>query len=233
MAVTFDAVTGWQQTTLASSKTQAHTVGAGSNRGMVVLVAIETASRTVSGITYNGVSLTNIGVDDHSGFSTLRVEAWKLAAPATGTNNVVISIAGGTARFSGGIYSCSNVDQTDVVNGTITSAEGSPSSNPSMNVTTVSGELVVDLVSEDAGSATAGAGQTKDYDNTSMTLAFTHGSREAATGTTTTMSWTTSSWYQHIAVSFKEAASDINVALSGSASTGGSGTGVPGIEIGL
>lgn len=233
MAVPIDAATAYQQTTLASSKTQAHTVASGSNRGLVVLVAIETASRTVSGITYNGVSLSNIGVDGHSGFSSLRMEAWKLAAPATGTNNVVISIAGGTARFSGAIYSASNVDQTDVVNGTITSAEGAPGSNPSMNVNTVAGELVVDLVSEDAGTATAGAGQTQAVDNTGMSLAFTHSSHETASGATTTMSWTTSSWYQHLAVSFKEAASDINVALSGSASTGGHGTATPGIAVEL
>ena len=186
MAVARDAQQGYQQTSLASSKTVSHTC-TGSDRLLLVTVMLEVNSRSVSGITYNGVALTKLGDVTFSPGPDMRGEIWYLVAPATGANNVVISIAGGTATFSGGIHSFTGVDQTTPT-GAFASNSGT-STAPSLGIASTSGDLVVDALQEGWGSVTVGGGQTLEYDNTSLTFYFTHGSTEPG-APSVTMSWT-------------------------------------------
>ncbi len=91
MAIAFDAAsTGTAGT--STSITVAHTC-TGSDR--ILFVGIATfdsgGGQQVSGVTYNGVAMTQIGTRRVAG--NLDNTLWYLIAPATGTNNIVASYA--------------------------------------------------------------------------------------------------------------------------------------------
>lgn len=189
-AVAHVATTAYEQTTLASSKTLAsYVVGAGSDRAIVCFVAFETNSRTVSGITYNtSENFTFKSAHTYAGGITYRIEVWHLVNPSVTTANLVISIAGGTASFSGGCTNVTGADQTTPLGTAV--ASGAATANPSVTVADgATGDLVLDCLQETNGVATAGAGQTNLYNNTAMGVAFTRGSREAGAASVA-MSWT-------------------------------------------
>lgn len=114
-----------------------YTVGSGSNR--MLLVAVNTASgATVSGITYNGVSLTQ-----RSTFGTSACAnpdggfyIYYLLAPTSGSNTLVITYSGSTAA-SYVVYSYANVGQmspTQVASGNVTGSTGTASVNVTPNL---------------------------------------------------------------------------------------------------
>jgi prepilin-type N-terminal cleavage/methylation domain-containing protein len=122
---------------LVRSLTWSHTVGAGSDRILVVGVSTRGGLGwdQVNSVTYNGISLTRVGSDttlDCHGY-THRVEIWYLVAPPTGTYNVVITTAG-NADIVGGATSWIGVNQTNPV-GTFFSTPGT-SLTPTINVNT-------------------------------------------------------------------------------------------------
>jgi uncharacterized repeat protein (TIGR01451 family) len=188
-------------TATASSLTWSHTVGAaGTNRILIVGVSIRNnSSQTVSSVTYAGTGLTLVGQTTNN--TNARVEIWRLIAPATGANNVVLTLSA-AARFVGGAASFTGVSQTPALAlGTYFSATGNTTS-PTVNVTSVaSGQLVIDTIANSnlaTGSALpcAGAGQTQRWSNrTSNGTAGNNtpgaGSTEPAPsgGGTVTMSW--------------------------------------------
>lgn len=191
MAVAYDAVSsgaGSAVTTL----TFAHTC-TGANLAIVVDVTYyHTAARTVSGVTYAGVALTSIGGITRTGFN-MRTEQWKLSAPASGANNVVITMDGSTSEIQAGAKSFTGAHQTTAsLTGTQATAQGN-STTPSVGVTSGgTGEIVTDSVVADApGSFTAGALQTSRWSlPTSIGGA---GSTEPGAAGTVTMSWTITS----------------------------------------
>lgn len=86
----FDAVSGGDATG-ASSLTFSHTCA--SNAVLLVAVYVETASASISSVTYNGVAMTlqQAGTAGNDG-STLNI--YKLTNPASGANNVVVTFSG-------------------------------------------------------------------------------------------------------------------------------------------
>ena len=64
--------------------------GTASDRYMVVETRTQNAN-TVSGVKYNGTSMTEIGSDQASGGVNYS-SAWWLSDPSTGTNNIVVSV---------------------------------------------------------------------------------------------------------------------------------------------
>lgn len=99
MAFSLDAtsqVDGLAGTTV----TWSHTIGAGSNRLLVVLISGR-SSANVSGVTFDGVALTQVGStrDDSSTDTSI----WYLTAPNTGAHNIVITKASGQDCDAGGI----------------------------------------------------------------------------------------------------------------------------------
>ncbi|MGI9067891.1 MAG: beta strand repeat-containing protein [Pyrinomonadaceae bacterium] len=179
-------VAGANVTTL----TWSHTVGTGSNRILIVGVSIFGGGLTVSSVTYGGTALTRIGGQTDSG-NKVRMEIWKLVAPASGTASIVVTPSAAT-RVVGGAVSFNNVDQT-IPNGTFASASGS-STAPSVNVTSATGEVVIDtlVATGDAISASVGAGQTQRWNKTTgstSTEVLGAGSTEPG-ASTVTMSWT-------------------------------------------
>lgn len=152
-AVTYDTVSSASTSTSgASSLTWSHTVtSAGSNRLLVVGVASDdNTPRTVSSVTYNGVNLTQVpgGTADN----LARVDMWYLVNPATGANDVVVTLSGST-EFSAGATSWTGVDQTTPL-GTASATAGHSSSVSLSGVSSAADEFVVDVVAIDSSSAT-------------------------------------------------------------------------------
>src|SRR2546427_11416651 len=91
-----------------------------------------------------------------------KVSIGKLVNPATGANNVVVTLSAAT-NVKGGATSWSNVDQTTPV-GTAATNTGS-SLTPSVTVASAAEEIVHDVigtnVDQDEGAVTVGAGQTE------------------------------------------------------------------------
>lgn len=113
MAVAFDKSTASNNNPNVSSVTFAHIVS-GSNRALVVFIGaydpITPTDRVVSSITYGGVSLTLLRATPDGGGGGL--ETWYLNAPATGTNNVVVTMGGITDDVSAHAASFTGVKQS-------------------------------------------------------------------------------------------------------------------------
>jgi len=148
----------------AASFTFAHTTS-GAGRLLVVGVTIRTdAGQTVTGVTYSGAALTFVRADTIG--ASIRSELWYRIAPATGSNNVVVTLSM-SAKAAAGAISLTGVDQTtpvDAQNG----ATGT-SVTPSVTVTSVTdGAWVIDATafrSTGLGVPTGnpGAGQTQRW----------------------------------------------------------------------
>jgi hypothetical protein len=146
---------------------------------------------TVSGVAYNSVALTKLGGVTNGND---RTDIWYLKAPATGNNDVVVTMSGTGITFVSIIAtSYYGVDQTTPL-GAMQSSTGTDS-NPTQAVVSVNRDLVVDsvVVNGDSSSqgVTVGASQTDRSPQTSGTDDG-RASTERATGTSTTMSWTVS-----------------------------------------
>ena len=140
---------------LLNSLTFSHTVtSSGSNLLLIVGVSIRNpgAGDTVASVTYGGTGLTQVGFRANANRS--RVELWRLVAPATGANNVVVTLTGAnTAAFVVGAVSFTGASQTAPL-GTFFSATGN-SNAPNVTVTGVNeGEVVIDVVGKQNNSET-------------------------------------------------------------------------------
>lgn len=139
---------------------------------------------TVSSITYPaGTNLTVIGSGITNGFN--RVEQWRLIAPATGANTVLVTITSVVEALTAGAVSATAAHQTTPV-GTQATASGT-STDPSVAVAAATNDLVVDAVQTGALTLTVGAGQTQRWNNVTNSGA---GSTKPGAATVT-MSWST------------------------------------------
>ncbi len=169
--------------------TWSHTCS-GSDRVLIVGVSHNDSGDTVTGMTYNGVSMTPVPSGATSNGQYF-VTQYSLIAPATGTNTVSVSMSGNVFDFGAAAISLTGADQTAPL-GTAATATGS-STTPSVNVSSAGAEIVVDtLAIVHSGTLSVGAGQTQRW-NTTTSNAFIKyaGSTESGSGTTT-MSWTNS-----------------------------------------
>lgn len=101
------------------------------NDGNYLVVGIDTTANTVTGISYAGSAMTQIGTTLTATSTGRFISFWGLLNPALGTNN--ISISGGTNQ-NVAIASISNVDTGTPISGTTTNS--STSSTASISVTT-------------------------------------------------------------------------------------------------
>ena len=188
----FDAAGPANQFTNATSLTFSHTCS-GSDRILFVGAMLD-GSSPPTGVTYNGVAMTLVDSVSFS-WGAKNQSLWRLIAPATGANNVVISRASASNIF-GTSLSLTNVDSTTPLGTSVTGAENDGSTPATVNVSSATGELVIDTVGWANGSGaalTAGAGQTKrvealDAGGSGSSSAMS----EEAGASTVTMSWTRS-----------------------------------------
>lgn len=192
-AVTVDATSNVVTSTrTATSASWSHTVGTGSNRMLVVGVSlVDTSTNNVTGITYGSVALTRIGTVSRTSSSYRYItEIWYLLSPASGTDTITVNVAN-TASIVAGAVSFAGVNLGDPI-GAFVSANGS-SRTPSVNATTVAGDVVIDTMTTRGGrTCTVGSGQTAQWNPTSAGgsgYAKGQGSTKLAAGGSTTMSW--------------------------------------------
>lgn len=167
--VAFDARTTNLQNTSASSTTFSHTV-TGSNPALVVFVALTGTAQTVSTITYNGVSMSLIGaISGVNGTVKPRLEAWGLSGPATGANNVVVTLSAANASWDAIAVSFTGTAAASTFDGLQTADHTGGLSSLSVTVTTGNANsMIVDGTCSTADNGTtSGAGQTQRWQDNS------------------------------------------------------------------
>jgi hypothetical protein len=138
--------------------TRSLSVGANSNRALVIAISASglSSGHGISGVTYGGVSMTRITTASTGSFGTSGI--WYLKAPATGSNNIVITLStsdASTVYFNA--YSYYNCAQTNTPEANAVSSSGN---GESISLTTLTnGSLLFGLGS---GSASIGGAITAD-----------------------------------------------------------------------
>jgi hypothetical protein len=156
--VTFGVEAVISTTGSASSVTQSFTI----TDADLIVVCTSTVWTSVSGVTYNGVALTEQTSREYSGFGSF---IHTLANPATGAHNVVVTLAG-ASDATVTIISVKKTHNTTPVSGPV-EAEGT-STSPSVSVSSATGALVIDCLCwyQETATATAGGGQTQRSNQT-------------------------------------------------------------------
>lgn len=194
MAIVYDN-TSSSANTASTTLTFSHTCGSDSNRCLIVGVLMDNgAGDEPTSVTYNSVSMTKLVTEYQANIARLRCSLYGLVNPASGANNVVVTIpAGSSYKIIAGAVSFSGVAQTSTY-GTGAKAKAT-SGNPTLNVSSANGEVVIDaccITFDPTGTMTAGDGQTERYDRCEdISYWGLCGSTENG-ASTTTMSWTPS-----------------------------------------
>jgi hypothetical protein len=173
-----------------TSLTISHTTS-GTDRLMLVGISLNNESyETVSTVTYNGASLSLVGVASNDDDS--RSEIWSLVAPDTGTHDVVITFSADLRRGAkAGVATFTGVNQSTPL-GTFQSNIGTQSTPATVILTSATNELVFDVLTcETCGSITPDGSQTERWnfsDNESGPDWFSGASTKPG-ATSVTMSW--------------------------------------------
>ncbi len=208
MALAFDAISSliWQ----SGNQTFSHTTG-GTDRYLFITIGDDRDAVINDGaVAYNSVNCPRVAIIDNAGRPTLRVFA--LVAPATGANNITITVATDPKNqaFATG-QSYNGVDQTTPI-GTFSTAIGGNTPATVDVTSTTAGNFVVDFMTLDDANAdpVVGAGQTARHVQgvDPGLLEMEHGVSDEPAGGTITMSWavTTATPWATAAVELSEAA---------------------------
>ena len=117
MAVTFDNGASLSHSVVGQTMTNAFTIGGGANRLLLVGVSFmktTVGGGAVSGLTYNGVSLTKFLSSEGSAATHYRYELWVLlesSMPAAGAHNLIVTFSGTPVALGFAALSFSAVDQ--------------------------------------------------------------------------------------------------------------------------
>lgn len=194
MAITFDATANGN--TGATSITFSHTLGSLTNGVIVVAVSFVSLSTqtNLTGITYNGVTMTHVDGYEVNDAVTFATAIYVLATDgivAAGAHNVVVSFDGTTDAVAGSL-SFSGVDQsTPVIAGHSGANHAASGSTMSATITSAANEMLVACVSVLTGtSPTADGSQTEKWNTTSPNALTGAGDYKTASGSSETMQWT-------------------------------------------
>lgn len=191
MAVTYDNQTFVSFGTVTEITTSAFTITSASNRAAIVALSYATNGASAITASVGAVGGTAISGADSTTAQTVRTTGFAVIAPPSGSQTATITWTTATSGTVA-VMTASGVNQTTPVNnGTFTS---NTSGNPSLSVTSVSGDLTVDWVAMLSGTASA-ATQTERYNDT--TSFYGAGSTGPGTGSAT-HGWTSSggAWTQ-------------------------------------
>lgn len=164
MAIAFDnyAATG-AVTDNTSNITYSYNAGSGANRFLVVVVSTSLTSDTVSGVTYNGVAMTNVaGMQRTSVAGDYNVYTFCLIGPATGSNTVTVTwtTPRSSAYSSGFNATYTGVSQTGQPTGG-TTASGTATTGSVSVTTTDDNSWLIGEAQNNANFITAGANTTQ------------------------------------------------------------------------
>ncbi|MGA2788607.1 MAG: SdrD B-like domain-containing protein, partial [Verrucomicrobiota bacterium] len=212
---------GVDHTTSGSSITNnyslAHTVGAGTNRLMLVGLSYSATnfsaktSIVATNITYGGLALSQVVFTNYTSTNRPRSEIWMLVNPPSGTANLLVQLTGASpTNLNVGIITFSNVNQTTPIGNSTHNIGRSSRNSPYISTNTITSNtnslvLAVLTTSTGANTITEASGQTERW-NTNTTNIRAVGSTKPGTNTVTT-SWTNSSrqYYAATAVSISPA----------------------------
>lgn len=158
--IAFDAASNSGYQAASSSYSWSH-ICTGSDRYLLVGISMLSLAQTVSSITYNGVNLTLLG-SKNSISGACRVELWGLAAPATGSNTIAVTLSGSIAS-AGCASSFTGVHQTSPTEA-FNSAQATNvgASDATVDVTSIAdNDFAIDIIATDDGAITVGSGQTQ------------------------------------------------------------------------
>ncbi|KKN66899.1 hypothetical protein LCGC14_0466740 [marine sediment metagenome] len=204
--IALDAATGEQEAQDQTSITFSHTV-AGSDRILFVTVStLDTVlgDRTVSTVTYNAVSMSLVAAADSPNH---RSELWFLIAPATGANNVVVTMGGTCLRIWPGAVSYTGVAESSPVEANNTATGSSTTASVAVTTLTNNAWVIDSMGHSGAGDETVGAGQTERVESPAIGSAQGNVSDEGPNTPvgSVTMSWTfgSSRIWATVAAAFK------------------------------
>ena len=191
MAVAFQNTSGMQNGVDVTSLTYSMTVSAGSDLALVVGVSIELTARDVTGVTFNGDAMTQVGSDTPSGDSFAEAQLFQLVNPDVVTGNVVVTL-NTTGRVISGAYSMTGVDQTTPTGTAATDVSVSDTTASTTVGSVGTDDLVVDILSADAEvTVTAGADQGDNDMQNSIAPGSVTGAMSTQAGSAGgVMSWT-------------------------------------------
>jgi len=202
LLILVSSITAAQVAVDSTSSSSASFIAAGSNTltfthtttttpNVLLLVGVDmnitgNTGATVSGITYGATNtpLTLLGAHNDAG-TTRRVEMWYLLAPASGTQNVAVTLnlpARGRVGVVAGATTFTDVDQT-VPLGTFVSADGANAAYSQLDVPSVVNGMVLDtLAISGADTITIPAWQTSQWNVTSTNNNNVTGSASSRSG---------------------------------------------------
>ena len=199
MAIAYDATSSGSGNGVGPF-TVAHTCS-GSDRVLCVSIAVYDTGDVVTGVTYNSVALTPIGSASNGQFT---VSQWYLIAPATGANNISVSVSGNVFDIGIAAVSLTGAHQTSAI-GTQATGSGTDTT-PTTTVTSAADEIIIDgLIINNSGTLSVGAAQTARV-NAATGGGFIKYASSTATGNASeVMSWsnTTSQAWAIVATPFK------------------------------
>lgn len=190
MAIALDGSYATSAGAVGSTKTiSSFTVSSNANRYLIVGIGSGAGEPDVTGVTWNSTSLTLLKDSTAASDGGYRTYLYGLVAPASATADIVVTLSGsGNERTSVGAAVYTGVDQSTPI-GTAVSALV-VGGNPTVDVSSASGELVIDAIGVSLDSTpVVGGGQTERvnvYDGSNCRFGM---SEEAGAGTVT-MSWT-------------------------------------------
>lgn len=207
------AVTHQQSTTgtgTLGTLTISHNGGTGSDRIILVYGGVNNGggapAETVDSATYNAVSLAAFGAAVGTPGGGWPTRWFYLVAPATGTNDAVITYTNAGGRTVGGIAQTYNgVDQAAPTSGYNT-ATGT-SDTPSVTITSATGDMVVAVVgTESAVTSTAGADQQERADVNPTARGMSSSEQAGETSTVMSSTLSASAGWATLGISLKAAA---------------------------
>lgn len=183
--------------------TVAHTVTTNGDRLLLVGISANVlTSAGIASVKYAEESLTRLS---YTQFASGQVSFWYLLEPATGANNIVVSLGGAATRnVVVGATSWYGVNQ-DAPFGTLV-ANNATSNSPAVTVTTAAGEFVADVIFVNgARTSTAGADQTERWDATATDISGNGSTQDGGDGGAMTETLSASAGWGALAVPIKPA----------------------------
>lgn len=184
----------------AAASQQLYPSGSGSQTLSVTLPAVNAGyalaffnywddgtTTSISGVTWGGTPMTLITNISPNSTQRLYVYGYALGNVSAGSVNVVASYSGTIDEYVAGVVVVSNVVQTSSVRGVAATGDESTASSYSISVTSALGDLVVDnFMSSFSSTVTAGAGQTKRWEqnDSNSGLDGVSSTKAGASGTT-------------------------------------------------
>ncbi len=187
----------------ASSLTWSHTTS-GSNKILIVGVGTRSTTETVSTVTHNGKSLTQLSRERSTTLGSY-AELWYIVAPDT-TGNIVVTFTGAEAIAAIG-NSYTGVHQTNSF--AITHGRDGSGTTSSIEIGSATNDVVVDVgMHRDSGAATITGGQTLRGDvSPSASLRVSMSDEAGSAVNTLSWSWINSAAIAHVAVPLRPTAS--------------------------